>query len=73
MSLGMKAPEQMRCHYYPDSKSLLRLIMKRSAHEGFRTMSLACELGNVAACELYRGQGFKEEMKVEYVWKTSEI
>jgi ribosomal protein S18 acetylase RimI-like enzyme len=54
-------------------KSLLRLIMERSAHEGFRTMSLACELGNAAACKLYRGQGFKEELvKVEYVWKTSE-
>ena len=52
-------------------KSLLRLIMKRSAHEGFRTMSLACELDNLAARNLHQGQGFREEFtKVEYSWKT---
>ena len=54
-------------------KSLLRLIMKRSAHEGFRTMSLGCELGNQVARKLYGSHGFKEEFtKVEYSWKTSE-
>jgi ribosomal protein S18 acetylase RimI-like enzyme len=54
-------------------KSLLRLIIKRSAHEGFRTMSLGCELGNLAACGLYRSHGFKEEFtKIEYSWKISE-
>lgn len=54
-------------------KALLRLIIKRSALEGFRTMSLACELGNLAACGLYRSHGFKEGLtKIEYFWKTSE-
>lgn len=53
-------------------KSLLKLVMKRSAREGFRTMSVACEVSNVPARELYRGQGFKEELiKVEYAWKAS--
>ncbi len=51
-------------------RSLLRLIMK-SAQRGFRTMSVACELTNLPALKLYRGQGFKEEFsKIEYAWKT---
>lgn len=51
-------------------KSLLRLIMK-SAQHGFTTMSVACELSNLPALKLYRGQGFKEEFsKIEYSWKT---
>lgn len=53
-------------------RALLRLIIKRSAREGFRTMSLACEPGNLAAYGLYRIHGFKEELtKIEYSWKTS--
>ncbi len=52
-------------------KSLMRLIMKKSAQRGFRTMSLACELNNVPAYELYRGQGFKKQFsKIDYSWKT---
>ncbi|NIO38078.1 GNAT family N-acetyltransferase [Candidatus Bathyarchaeota archaeon] len=51
-------------------RSLLRLIMK-SARAGFRTMSVACELANLPALNLYRGQGFKEEFsKIEYSLKT---
>jgi len=52
-------------------KSLLQLIMETSAQDGFKTMSLACELSNVPAYELYRGQGFKKEFsKIEYAWKA---
>lgn len=52
-------------------KSLLRLIMKKSAQHGFRTMSLACELNNKPAYKLYQGQGFKERFsKIDYSWKT---
>lgn len=52
-------------------KSLLQLIMKKSAQHGSRTMSLACELNNIPAYKLYRGQGFKEEFsKIEYSWKA---
>lgn len=52
-------------------KSLLRLIMKKSAQHGFRTISLACELDNAPAYELYRGQGFKKQFsKIDYSWKT---
>ena len=51
-------------------KSLLQLIMKYAQH-GFRTMSVGCELTNLPAFELYRGQGFKEEFsKIEYSLKT---
>jgi ribosomal protein S18 acetylase RimI-like enzyme len=52
-------------------KSLLQLIMKKSAQRGFRTMSLACELNNIPAYKLYRGQGFKKQFsKIDYSWKT---
>lgn len=51
-------------------KSLLRLIMKSAKHR-FRTISVACELTNLPAFDLYRGQGFKEEFsKIEYSLKT---
>ena len=52
-------------------KSFLQLIMKKAAQYGSRTMSLACELNNIPAYKLYRGQGFKEEFsKIEYSWKA---
>ncbi|MCK4933339.1 GNAT family N-acetyltransferase [Candidatus Bathyarchaeota archaeon] len=52
-------------------KSLLRLIMKKSAQRGFRTMSLSCELNNKSAYKLDQGQGFKKQFsKIAYSWKT---
>lgn len=81
-SLVRPTHEEGNCHLWmfgihPDyrrqglGKSLLQIIMKNSAQHGFRTMSLACELNNVPAYELYRGQGFKKQFsKVEYSFKT---
>ncbi len=51
-------------------KSLLRLVMK-TAQQRFRTMSVACELTNRPALNLYRSHGFKDEFsKIEYSWKA---